>query len=117
MEILEKKISLIVGLDLGCKPNQALRKVIVPSIMGGIFSGAVLAFTMSIDDFTISYFVTRPGIQNLSIWIYSTSSNTRYGNIQSAYAFYSILTVVMFAILVVYNVLSSRKNIKRKVGN
>ena len=104
------------ALDLGCKPNQALRKVIVPSIMGGIFSGAVLAFTMSIDDFTISYFVTRPGIQNLSIWIYSTSSNTRYGNIQSAYAFYSILTVVMFAVLVVYNVISSRKTAKRKAG-
>lgn len=104
------------ALDLGCKPNQALRKVIVPSIMGGIFSGAVLAFTMSIDDFTISYFVTRPGIQNLSIWIYSTSSNTRYGNIQSAYAFYSILTVVMFAVLVIYNVISSRKTAKRKAG-
>lgn len=104
------------ALDLGCKPNQALRKVIVPSIMGGIFSGAVLAFTMSIDDFTISYFVTRPGIQNLSIWIYSTSSNTRYGNIQSAYAFYSILTVVMFAVLVVYNIISSRKTAKRKAG-
>jgi spermidine/putrescine transport system permease protein len=84
--------------------------------MGGIFSGAVLAFTMSIDDFTISYFVTRPGIQNLSIWIYSTSSNTRYGNIQSAYAFYSILTVVMFAVLVVYNVLSGRKKNVRKAG-
>ena len=104
------------ALDLGCKPNQALRKVIVPSIMGGIFSGAVLAFTMSIDDFTISYFVTRPGIQNLSIWIYSTSSNTRYGNIQSAYAFYSILTVVMFIILVAYNVISSRKTAARKAG-
>ena len=104
------------ALDLGCKPNQALRKVIVPSIMGGIFSGAVLAFTMSIDDFTISYFVTRPGIQNLSIWIYSTSSNTRYGNIQSAYAFYSILTVVMFAVLVIYNVISNRKTAKRKAG-
>ena len=85
--------------------------------MGGIFSGAVLAFTMSIDDFTISYFVTRPGIQNLSIWIYSSSSNTRYGNIQSAYAFYSILTIVMFAVLVVYNVISSRKVARRKAGN
>lgn len=104
------------ALDLGCKPNKALRKVIIPSIMGGIFSGAVLAFTMSIDDFTISYFVTRPGIQNLSIWIYSSSGNVRYGNIQSAYAFYSVLTVVMFAVLVIYNVLSSRKVARRKAG-
>ena len=104
------------ALDLGCKPNQALRKVIIPSIMGGIFSGAVLAFTMSIDDFTISYFVSGAKIQNLSIWIYSSSGNNRYGNIQSAYAFYSILTVVMFAVLVVYNVLSSQKQAKRKAG-
>ena len=104
------------ALDLGCKPNQALRKVIIPSIMGGIFSGAVLAFTMSIDYFTISYFVSGAKIQNLSIWIYSSSGNNRYGNIQSAYAFYSILTVVMFAVLVVYNVISSNKQAKRKAG-
>jgi spermidine/putrescine transport system permease protein len=101
------------ALDLGCKPNQALRKVIIPSIMGGIFSGAILAFTMSIDDFTISYFVSGAKIQNLSIWIYSSSGNMRYGNIPSAYAFYSILTVVMFAILVIYNIISSRKNSKK----
>lgn len=101
------------ALDLGCKPNQALRKVIIPSIMGGIFSGAILAFTMSIDDFTISYFVSGAKIQNLSIWIYSSSGNMRYGNIPSAYAFYSILTVVMFAVLVIYNIISSRKNNKK----
>jgi spermidine/putrescine transport system permease protein len=102
------------ALDLGCKPNQALRKVIIPSIMGGIFSGAVLAFTMSIDDFTISYFVSGAKIQNLSIWIFSSSSNNRYGNIQSAYAFYSILTVVMFVVLVGYNIISNNKQAKRK---
>ena len=102
------------ALDLGCKPNQALRKVIIPSIMGGIFSGAVLAFTMSIDDFTISYFVSGAKIQNLSIWIYSSSSNNRYGNIQRAYAFYSILTVVMFVVLVGYNIISNNKQAKRK---
>ena len=104
------------ALDLGCKPKQALRKVIIPSIMGGIFSGAVLAFTMSIDDFTISYFVSGAKIQNLSIWIYSSSGNNRYGNIQSAYAFYSILTIVMFVVLVGYNIISSKKTAKRKAG-
>lgn len=104
------------ALDLGCKPNQALRKVIIPSIMGGIFSGAVLAFTMSIDDFTISYFVSGAKIQNLSIWIYSSSSNYRYGNIQSAYAFYSIFTIVAFVGLVAYNVITSRKAQSKKAG-
>ena len=104
------------ALDLGCKPNNALRKVIIPSIMGGIFSGAVLAFTMSIDDFTISYFVSGAKIQNLSIWIYSSSSNNRYGNIQSAYAFYSIFTVLLFIVMVAYNVLSNRRLAAKKRG-
>ena len=104
------------ALDLGCKPYHALRKVIIPSIMGGIFSGAVLAFTMSIDDFTISYFVSGAKIQNLSIWIYSSSGNNRYGNIQSAYAFYSIFTIVLFVVLVGYNILSNRKVQKIRMG-
>ena len=104
------------ALDLGCKPTHALRKVIVPSIMGGIFSGAVLAFTMSIDDFTISYFVSGAKIQNLSIWIYSSSSNNRYGNIQSAYAFYSIFTVLLFVVMVGYNVFSNKKASAKKRG-
>ena len=104
------------ALDLGCKPTHALRKVIVPSIMGGIFSGAVLAFTMSIDDFTISYFVSGAKIQNLSIWIYSSSSNARYGNLPSAYAFYSIITILLFVGLVVYNIMASRKRARRAKG-
>ena len=102
------------ALDLGCKPKSALSKVIIPSIIGGVFSGAVLAFTMSIDDFTISYFVSGAKIQNLSIWIYSSSSNNRYGNIQSAYAFYSIFTVLLFAVMVGYNVISHKRTTERK---
>lgn len=101
------------AVDLGCRPHQALRKVIIPSIAGGIFSGAMLAFSMSIDDFTISYFVTGSEVQNLSIWIYTSSGNTRYGNIQSAYAFYSILTVVMFVLLVGYNIISAKRAKKK----
>lgn len=104
------------ALDLGCKPRRALTKVIIPSIMGGVFSGAVLAFTMSIDDFTISYFVSGAKIQNLSIWIYSSSSNNRYGNMQSAYAFYSIFTVVLFAVMVGYNILSNKHIAAKKRG-
>ena len=105
------------ALDLGCKPKRALTKVIIPSIMGGVFSGAVLAFTMSIDDFTISYFVSGAKIQNLSIWIYSSSSNNRYGNIQSAYAFYSIFTVLLFVVMVGYNVFSTKKASAKKRGH
>ncbi len=61
------------AMDLGATPWQALIKVIVPQIMPGIFSGALIAFTMSFDDFIISYFVTGKGIKNLSIMVYTMS--------------------------------------------
>lgn len=59
------------AMDLGCTPWQALTKVVVPDIKPGIVSGALIAFTMSFDDFVISYFVTGPGVKNLSIMVYS----------------------------------------------
>ena len=61
------------AMDLGCTPWQALVKVIVPQITPGIVSGALIAFTMSIDDFIISYFVTGSGVKNLSIMVYTMS--------------------------------------------
>ncbi len=61
------------AMDLGAMPWQALVKVIVPQIMPGIVSGALIAFTMSFDDFVISYFVTGQGVKNLSIMVYTMS--------------------------------------------
>ena len=61
------------AMDLGAKPMQALMKVIVPQITPGIISGALIAFTMSVDDFIISYFVTGQGVKNLSIMVYTMS--------------------------------------------
>ena len=61
------------AMDLGATPWQALVKVIVPQIMPGIVSGALIAFTMSFDDFVISYFVTGQGVKNLSIMVYTMS--------------------------------------------
>lgn len=61
------------AMDLGATPWQALTKVIVPQIMPGIISGALIAFTMSIDDFIISYFVTGSGVKNISIMVYTMS--------------------------------------------
>lgn len=100
--------------DLGCTPTKALVKVIVPAIAGGIFSGAVLAFTMSIDDFTISYFVSGADIENLSIWI-NNIRTVRFGKLQIASSFYTIFTILMFAILVVYNLLSTKRKAKKMV--
>lgn len=59
------------AMDLGAKPMYALGKVIVPEIMPGIVTGALLAFTLSVDDFAISFFTTGHGVQNLSILIFS----------------------------------------------
>lgn len=61
------------AMDLGATPVQALTKVIVPQITPGIVSGALIAFTMSVDDFIISYFVTGQGVKNLSIMVYTMS--------------------------------------------
>ena len=61
------------AMDLGATPWKALIKVIVPQITPGIVSGALIAFTMSVDDFIISYFVTGRGVKNLSIMVYTMS--------------------------------------------
>lgn len=61
------------ALDLGCTPMQAMTKVIIPQIKPAIITGALVAFTMSFDDFVISYFVTGNGVQNISILVYTMS--------------------------------------------
>lgn len=101
------------ALDLGCGPKKALYKAVIPAISGGIFSGAILAFTMSIDDFTISYFVKGAEITNLSTWI-NTIRTARYGKLQIASAFYTIFTLVAFIALIGYNVYVSKKQSKNQ---
>ena len=59
------------ALDLGCRPTQAFFKVVLPEIMPGVVTGALMAFTMSLDDFVISYFNSGASAQNLSVTIYS----------------------------------------------
>lgn len=59
------------AMDLGATPFQALTKVIIPMVKEGIYAGVLLAFTMSFDDFVISYFVTGNGVQNISIIVYN----------------------------------------------
>jgi spermidine/putrescine transport system permease protein len=85
------------ALDLGATPMQALRKVIIPVIKPGIISGALIAFTMSIDDFVISYFTTGNGVNNLSIWIYS---QTKKGVNPTANAVSTLMLLLIAVILV-----------------
>lgn len=88
------------AMDLGCTPWQALIKVIVPQITPGIISGALIAFTMSIDDFIISYFVTGSGIKNLSIMVYTMSKRVN----PSINAISTLVVVIITLALIVINV-------------
>ncbi|MEI3326380.1 MAG: ABC transporter permease subunit [Thomasclavelia sp.] len=83
------------AMDLGATPFQALTKVIIPQIKPGIISGALLAFTMSFDDFIISYFVSGNGIENISIVIYNMSKRTN----PSIYALATIILVVVLLVV------------------
>ena len=88
--------------DLGCTPMMAIRKVVIPDIMPGIVSGFVLAFTLSLDDFVVSWFATD-GIQNLSIYIYGIA---RRGISPKINALCTIMFVVVVALLVFINLKS-----------
>lgn len=91
------------AMDLGATPWQALTKVIVPQITPGIVSGALIAFTMSIDDFIISYFVTGSGVKNLSITVYTMSKRVN----PSINAISTLVVVIITIALVIINVAPS----------
>ena len=88
------------AMDLGATPWQALTKVLVPQIMPGIVSGALIAFTMSFDDFIISYFVTGGGVKNLSIMVYTMSKRVN----PTINAISTLVVVLITVVLVIINV-------------
>ena len=97
------------ALDLGATPIQALTKVIVPQIMPGIVSGALIAFTMSFDDFIISYFVTGNGVNNISILVYTMSKRVN----PSINALSTLVIVLITVALIVVNVVPIIKEKRR----
>lgn len=88
------------AMDLGATPMYALKKVILPQIKPGIISGLLIAFTMSIDDFVISFFTAGNGVSNLSIEIYSM---TRRGIRPEINALSTIMFVVVLLLLILSN--------------
>lgn len=98
------------ALDLGATPWQALTKVIVPQIMPGIISGALIAFTMSFDDFIISYFVTGNGINNISIMVYTMSKRIN----PSINALSSLVIFIITIVLIIINIVPIIKEKKEK---
>ncbi len=97
------------ALDLGATPLQALTKVIVPQIMPGIVSGALIAFTMSFDDFVISYFVTGNGVNNISILVYTMSKRVN----PSINALSTLVIALITVVLIIVNVVPIIKEKRR----
>lgn len=94
------------ALDLGCTPVKAFFKVKLPNIMPGVISGMVMAFTLSLDDFVISYFVSPSNFQTLPLLIYSMTKKTVKPDM---YALSAIIIVTVFTLLILSNVKSFRK--------
>lgn len=91
------------AMDLGAKPHIALWKVVIPEIMPGIVTGALLAFTLSVDDFVISFFTTGHGVQNLSILIFSMA---RLGVNPVINALSTFMLIGFFILLLIINKIS-----------
>ncbi len=99
VSVLPKLIQLDTGiyeaaLDLGAKPFYAFRKVVIPEIKPGIISGLLISFTLSIDDFVISFFTTGNGVNTLSIYIYSSVK-------RGINPMYNALSTVMFILIAI----------------
>ena len=88
------------AMDLGCTPLRAFFKVTVPEILPGVLTGAIMAFTMSLDDFVISYFTAGAGFQTLPIRIYSMTKKTVTPKM---YALATLIFFVILALLLISN--------------
>ena len=99
------------AMDLGCTPFQAFYKVTLPEIMPGIISGGIMAFTMSLDDFVISYFVSGLDFVTLPVEIYSYTKKPIQPKI---YAMFTLLFGLIFVLMVVMNVMQIQGDRKKK---
>ena len=105
---LDKSLSE-AAQDLGCTPARAFFSVELPQIVPGIISGLMLGFTMSLDDFVISHFVSSPDFQTLPLYVYNqTSHNVKF----SMYALCSLIVVVILGILITVNFAGGKKKSK-----
>lgn len=94
------------ALDLGCTPFRAFFTVKLPNIMPGVLSGMVMAFTLSLDDFVISYFVSPSNFQTLPLLIYSMTKKTVKPDM---YALSTIIIITVFTLLIISNIKSFKK--------
>ena len=95
------------ALDLGCSPMKAFTKVVIHEIMPGVLSGALMAFTMSLDDFVISYFVTGSSFITLPVEIYNYTKKPIQPKI---YALFTLMFAVILLLMVLMNLLQARSD-------
>ena len=93
------------AVDLGCKPVRAFFKVVLPNIMSGIITGLVMSFTLSLDDFIISYFTNGPSFQTLPIYIFSLTKKRVKPDM---YALSMLMFVVILVLLILLNIAQNR---------
>ncbi len=101
------------AVDLGCPPFSAFVKVMIPEILPGILTGALMAFTMSLDDFVISLFTSGASAQNLSVTIYAMVKRRVTPEIN---ALSTLMFGAVLVLLVLVNVLQMRSNPNKKKG-
>ena len=103
------------ALDLGCNPFRAFFKVVMPEIMPGVMTGMLMAFTLSLDDFVISYFTQGPSFETLPIRIFSM---TKKRVTPDMYALSTLIFLAILALLVISNVVSAHgdKKLSKKGG-
>lgn len=99
------------ALDLGCTPIQAFFKVVIHEIWPGIVSGALMAFTMSLDDFVISYFVYGPSFVTLPVEIYNYTKKPLQPKI---YALFTLLFLVILGLMALMNLLQAHDENRRR---
>ncbi len=99
------------AVDLGCKPYKAFFKVVMPEIVSGIITGCVMSFTLSLDDFIISYFTNGPSFQTLPIYIFSMTKKRVKPDM---YALSTLMFVVILVLLVMMNFAQNRAERKDK---
>lgn len=94
------------AMDLGCSPNKAFMKVVIPEILPGIMSGFLMAFTFSIDDFIITYFTSGSAFQTLPVTIYSMMRRKVNPQVNA-------LSTIIFVIVLVLLLLSHQKGLRK----
>lgn len=97
------------ALDLGAVPSKALRAIVLPEIMPGVFSGFILSVTLSLDDYIITAFTRDTAFQTLSTYVYGVTS--KKGTLPpSLRALTTVITLIALVILIIVNVKSSKEN-------